>query len=198
MLNQGKGQLDSWSLTRDKGKCRWHEEAVLLHLRRALKLLHGKWTGSLGLSASRPTSARHNSLLFLPRWVLLVKWAVRRTLLCQAKVSEIHLEILHLGSQAWLGSWDVMNIYPSTLGWFCYWIDNTAQQISVCLFVSGLWWSLSELELNFTEGYMVSVYNLKQMWKSVMVTGWATGSGAKGGCTAIAAASAAAQKMMHQ
>lgn len=60
-----------------------------------------------------------------------------------------------------------------------YWMDNMASQISVCLFVSVLWWNLSKLKLYSTGKSMVSAHNRKCPWKSAIVTGWATDRGLK-------------------
>lgn len=63
------------------------------------------------------------------------------SLLCQGKSflnPPRNIALKLTDSQAWLSCWDVMNIYSSTLGWFFYWMDNTASQISVCLFMSVL------------------------------------------------------------
>lgn len=68
--------------------------------------------------------------------------------------------------------------YPFLSPWVVfYWMDNMASQISVCLFVSVLWWSLSKLKLYSTGESIVSAHNRKRTWKSVIVTRWATDSG---------------------
>lgn len=73
-----------------------------------------------------------------------------------------------------------MNIYSSTLGWFFYWMDNMASQISVCLPASAGRQCLSA-GVGLRWGYVGSVHDLQATGKAATVAGRAVGGEAVGG-----------------
>lgn len=108
---------------------------MLLSVWKVFKLLHwfmSHWGGKKGLCGS-PGAGRTLPVLTQTGWPPGGMSCQEKTLLLGRKFSKFHLEKLHQSVAAWLSGWDVIDIFSFTLGWFYYWMDTPASQISVCL-----------------------------------------------------------------